>query len=229
MLPETAEVDAEGNVTVRQRYEGELSLKMNLADFPFDEQVLPIEIVSYRYSQTEVQFSKESSINALASDFSSGGWHFGDVEPLHQELVVNRINTGLPMLMFSVSAERDAMYYVLTLVLPMLLVLSLAWLVHWVPHGIVPARIGMSTASIFSLMALGISMRLTLPKISYLTSMDVFIILSTLLVLVSLVVAVGCTRLTDSGRDDEAFSLSRRMRIGYPIGFGIIVLISLTL
>ena len=47
-LPLVADVDAQGNVTQRQRLSGELAVKMDLREFPFDTQRLPIEINAYQ-------------------------------------------------------------------------------------------------------------------------------------------------------------------------------------
>ena len=130
------------------------------------------------------------------------------------------------MLTFAVRAERAAGYYVLTLALPMTLILFLAWMVHWLPPDVIPARIGMSTATVFSLVALGVSFRLTLPKVTYLTHADHFVIYSTLVVLVSLGIAVAATRMLSLDREAAALRLTRYTRLAFPFIFGLIIFLS---
>ncbi|NIL99267.1 MAG: flagellar biosynthesis protein FlgM, partial [Planctomycetales bacterium] len=53
LLPQVANVDRRGNVIVRQRLAGALAVDLQLRNFPFDTQRLPIELVSYEYSPAE--------------------------------------------------------------------------------------------------------------------------------------------------------------------------------
>ena len=46
-LPRIATVDDLGNVVQRQRLSGELAVALQLKEFPFDKQLLPIDFVSY--------------------------------------------------------------------------------------------------------------------------------------------------------------------------------------
>lgn len=226
VLPEFAEADKDGNVVVRQRLAGELAVELDLRKFPFDTQVLTMEIVSYRHPPSELIYSMDSSMAARVESFSAGGWHFDALEPKHSVFRLADDRPGTSMLTFAVSAERDAVYYILTLALPMTLILALAWMVHWLPPDIIPARMGMSTATVFSLIALGVSYRLSLPKITYMTHADRFVIYSTILVLVSLAVTVLATRWQNSGHDEKANRLTRYARSAFPIIFGLIAYLS---
>ena len=115
----------------------------------------------------------------------------------------------------------------LTLALPMTLILFLAWLVHFVPPDVVPARIGMASATVFSVIAFGVSFRLTLPAIDYLTRADRFVILSTVLVAVSLAITVLASRWATSDRLEAADRLSRRTQFAFPVAYAAILVVSL--
>ena len=99
----------------------------------------------------------------------------------------------------------------------MTLILFMAWMVHWLQPSIIPARMGMSTATVFSLIALGVSYRLSLPRIDYLTRADHFVIYSTLVLLVSLGITVLATRWHDSGREAAASKLALYTRWAFPL------------
>ena len=223
LLPEVVTVDGEGNVTLRQRLAGPLAADLDLRDFPFDSQRLSIDVVSYQYAPAEVEFSDATELLARADEFSAGGWSFEQLAPDFSTFRVVADGPGRPRVAFGVLAQRKAGFYVLTLALPMTLILCLAWMVHWLPPDIVPARMGMSSATVFSLIAFGVSFRLTLPKIDYLTYADRFVIYATLLVLLSLVVTVLATRWVSTGRADHANRATRYMRITFPLAFGLII------
>jgi hypothetical protein len=228
LLPEVATVDRQGNVIARQRLAGTLAVDLELRDFPFDTQRLPIEVVSYQYDRTELVFSEASELVARLDDLSSGGWNYSALEP---ESFVYRLKDGGrggSGITFAVMAERKASYYIFTLALPMTLILFLAWMTHWLPVDVIPPRMGTASATVFSLIAFGVSFRLTLPRIDYLTDADRFVLYSTLLVLVSLAVTVTTIRRASTGRRDAAERLARRARQAFPVLYGLVILLTLT-
>ena len=224
LLPETVAVDRQGNVILRQRLAGPLAVDLDLREFPFDTQTLPIEVVSYQYTPDELVFSNESMMVAQADDLSGNGWVYTPVSP---EMSIYRLRDsgeGSSQLTFALSAERQASYYTIALALPMTLILFLAWLVHWIPPDLIPARMGMASATVFSLIALGVSFRLTLPDIAYLTAADRFVLYSTLLLIASLAVTVASVRMVNKDDMDSASSLTRKARIAFPLLYiGILV------
>jgi hypothetical protein len=225
LLPEVVTVDRQGNVVLRQRVTGPLAVDLDLRDFPLDTQRLPIDVISYQYGPSELVYSDQSTMIARFDDLSEGGWVFSAVEP---EMSVYRLRdngSGTSQLRFSVMAERQASFYVITLAVPMTLILFLAWMVQWLPPDLVPARMGMASATVFSLIALGVSFRLTLPDIAYLTAADRFVLYSTLLLIASLAVTVASIRLVSQERTEAAIRLTRQARWAFPIAYiGILVL-----
>ena len=126
---------------------------------------------------------------------------------------------------FALFAERNAGYFTLTLALPMTLILFLAWMVHLLPVDVIPTRMGTASATVFSLIAFGVSFRLTLPKIAYLTDADRFVLYSTMLVLASLAVTVVGVRLVGAEKKDAAERLTRQARLVFPFIYGLIVVL----
>jgi hypothetical protein len=99
---------------------------------------------------------------------------------------------------------------------------------HWLPVDVVPARMGTASATVFSLIAFGVSFRLTLPKIAYLTAADHFVLYSTSLVLISLAVIVVTIRWASTDRKDSAQRLARQARVAFPVLYSLIVLLTFT-
>lgn len=228
MLPEVATVDRQGNVLARQRLAGPLAVDLDLRGFPFDKQRLPISVVSYEYSPSEVDFSAASELVARLDDLGGEGWAYAAVDPERSVYRLREGGRGGSQISFAVMAERQAGYYVLTLALPMTLILFLAWMAHWLPVDVIPSRMGIATATVFSLIAFGVSFRLTLPKIPYLTDADRFVLYSTLLVLVSLAVTVASVRWASTDRKEAAEKLTRQARMAFPFLYGLIILLTFT-
>ena len=183
--------------------------------------------MSYQYDQNEIVFSEASELVGRFDELSGNGWTYTALDP---EPLVYRLKDGGrggSGITFAVMAERKASYYILTLALPMTLILFLAWMSHWLPVNVIPPRMGMASATVFSLIAFCVSFRLTLPRIAYLTDADRFVLYSTLLVLLSLAVTVTTIRWASTDREAAAERLSLRARQGFLLLYCLIVLASL--
>lgn len=224
-LPRTANIDDLGNVVYRQRLSGELAVALKLKEFPFDKQRLPIDFVSYQHSPNEIRFLVNADIRGNSESFSAAGWQLRIVEPEYGEFTVPATGLVRPRFTYYIEAQRNAQYYLLTMFLPMSLIVFMSWTVFWLQPDIVPARIGISTASIFSLLALGFSIRLSLPAVSYMTRADLFVIGCTLLVFVALGVAVIGSRWASSDRMEQALHLNAVARWVYVGLFGLVATI----
>ena len=148
-LPRNANIDDLGNVVYRQRLSGELAVALELKEFPFDKQRLPIDFVSYQHSPDEVRFSVNTDIRGDAGSFSAAGWRMRIIEPEYGEFTIPAVGVVRPRVTYYIEAQRNAQYYLLTMFLPMSLIVFMSWTVFWLQPDIVPARIGISTASIF--------------------------------------------------------------------------------
>lgn len=225
-LRDGVEFDDLGNARVQNRLIGELAADLEFEEFPFDTQRLSIDIVSYYYTVEEMQFSFSPPVVSRAAEFSIEGWELKQLEPELGVLVVPSDGSQLPRLTYSVEAKRASDYYVLTLLVPMSLIIFMAWTVFWLQPNIVPPRIAISTASIFSLIALGVSIRLSLPKISYLTRADVFVLGCTLMVFIALAIAVIGSRWASSDRMEQALKANAIARWIYMLLFVVVALVA---
>ena len=222
-LPQVADVDDLGNVQQRQRLSGELAVNLNLEEFPFDTQRLPIDFVSYQYSPGELRLSALASLMLDERPFSAVGWRFKMLEPELGEFTIPAAGISRPRLTFFVQAQRESQYFMLTTLLPMALIVFMSWTVFWLPPNVIPARVGISTASIFSLIAFGLSVRLSLPAVSYMTRADTFLIGCMLMVFLALGAAVLGSRWASVDRLEHALRLDAVARWVYVLLFIVVV------
>jgi hypothetical protein len=228
-LPHVADVDALGNVMSRQRLSGELAADLDLREFPFDTQRLPIDIVSYQYGPNELRFLPNADIGADLKSFSAEGWQFKLLDTEIGEFSVPASDIVRPRLTFAVEAQRNSHYYLLTMFLPMSLIVFMSWTAFWIQPNVVPPRIAISTASIFSLIAFGFSIRLSLPHVSYVTRADLFVVGCTLLVFIALGVAVIGSRWAGADKMDQAIRLNSATRWVYIVLFFVVAAAAATI
>lgn len=221
-LREGMKVDDLGNVRFQNRLSGELAADLEFREFPFDTQRLPIHIVSYEYTTEAMQFTANPAFVSQPDTFSIEGWDLKRLEPDLGVFVLPTTGIELPRLTYYIEASRDSDYYTLTMLVPMSLIIFMAWTVFWMQPNIVPPRISISTAAIFSLIALGVSIRLGLPKVSYLTRADIFVLGCTLLVFMALGIAVLGSRWANSDRLEQALKTNAIARWAYLFLFFIV-------
>ena len=111
----------------------------------------------------------------------------------------------------------------------MSLIVFMSWTAFWIQPNVVPPRIAISTASIFSLIAFGFSIRLSLPRVSYVTRADVFVIGCTLLVFLALGAAVIGSRWASADKLEQAVRLNATTRWVYVALFLVVAFATATI
>ena len=176
-----------------------------------------------QYSPDEIQFSPNARIAARLEEFSVEGWSFSTPVATFGNFEVPALGISRPQMTFIIEARRNALYYLLTMFLPMSLIVFMSWTAFWIQPNVVPPRIAISTASIFSLIAFGFSIRLSLPRVSYVTRADLFVIGCTLLVFLALGAAVIGSRWASAEKLEQAVRLNAVIRWVYAALFFVVV------
>ena len=210
-FPEELEVAPDGAVQYLQRFRGELSATLDLHDFPSDTQRLPIRLAFIGYSPEELRLEFNQEKSALLETAGLSGWAISLAGSSLDPLVVHADKT-LASGTFYIAAKRDASYFVLTMMMPLTFIVLMAWMVFWIDPILLPSQIGLSTASVFSLIAYRTALRVALPRVSYMTRADIFILGATVLVFGALAYAVATGRLAKTGREELARRLDRSVR-----------------
>ena len=77
-----------------------------------------------------------------------------------------------------ISVERNINYFIFKIIIPVFLILSIAWSVMWIPPNQVESRLTTSIVALLALIAYNFVFNEDIPKLSYLTSLDRYILLS---------------------------------------------------
>ncbi len=225
-LPEQVQVASDGTVLQRQRYRGTLASPLDLRSFPFDRQTLFIHVASLQKAASVV-LQPDTQRTGRMPRFSVAGWYVelaqmtsGSFEPIKGERVLPR--AALPL-----TAARDVGYYVWKLFVPLGLIVFMAWTVFVIGHDQMGPRIGISTASIFTLIAFQFSLGRVLPPISYLTRADQFALGSSVLVYLALAETIFSGKLNVGGNPELARRIDLHSRWLYPALFLLVAIVTL--
>jgi hypothetical protein len=216
LLPDVVTVDADGLVTYLQRAYGSFAVRMDLRSFPRDRQTLEVQIASYRYSPEEVEFEIEE-LSGLVRGLAVTGWQVEVGEPNIGPMVIGGSGREFAGATFRLIATREVDYYILTMALPLFFIAAMAWGVFWLDPSLLPPRTGISTAAVFSLIAFRFSLKVSLPRISYLTTADWYVLAATILVFGTFGHVILVARTAKMRGEEQARKIDRWGRWGYAL------------
>ena len=202
-MDEIVQVSADGTVEYSQRYYTRLAAAMNLRDFPFDRQRLPISIVSAEYGPEGLDLVFEDS--GQSELFSLQGWFLAPAQTRVGVLAVKSTHGGewnetFSRLDYEFEAWRGLWFYAWKVLIPLIIIVSMSWAVFWIDPNQVAAQIGVASTSILTVIAFLLSMRALLPPVPYLTRMDLFVYGSLLLVFAAFTEALTTCTLAAHGK-----------------------------
>jgi hypothetical protein len=218
-MPKIVEIAPDGTVFYRQRGWGDYSQPLELQEFPFDTQTFMLKIVSVGYTDQEIRFvESEENFSGLADEFSEPAWK---VLGFQSEARPYAPVAGAPSAagyFVSFTAKRDSSYYIQRILIPLIVIVMASWLIFWVdPQE--AGQIGVAMTAMLTLIAYRFMISGLLPKIAYLTRLDIFVLAATLLIFATLLEAVACTVLVRRDKVEAARSLDKVSRVLFPLLF----------
>ena len=112
----------------------------------------------------------------------------------------------------TLTMRRDSQYYFINVILPLVLIIGMSWIVFWIPSAQLGPRVSVSVTAMLTLTAYRFAIGSGLPRISYLTKLDWFILCSSLLIFLSLVEVVVTSWLFDREKAALARRINHTMR-----------------
>jgi Neurotransmitter-gated ion-channel ligand binding domain/Neurotransmitter-gated ion-channel transmembrane region len=227
-LPETVEVGGDGTVVYRQRYAGAFTQPLRLQSFPFDRQTFHIQFVAVRYRADEVSLVPDQEwiregMNEAAGISPSITLPDWTIESWDSKAAGYGLVPGLQFsgYVFEFTARRDLQYYILKVILPLMLIVIMSWAVFWTDpvHG--SAQLSVAVTSMLTLIAYRFTVDTQLPRLPYMTRLDVFFLISTLLVFFSLIEVVVTMILDNTQQTERAKTIDRYCRAIFPVIFAL--------
>ena len=117
------------------------------------------------------------------------------------------------------------MHIILSIIFPMVLLVSLTWIVFWLDKQSVTDRISILFIGILSVVAYYLVIQDTIPEIDYLTLIDAFVVESFLILAASVIVTLIIGKLDQAGKAAIGDKLDRICRWAFPTSYVSITLI----
>lgn len=228
-LPETVDVAPDGGVVYRQRLIGSFNEAMNLRRFPFDREVFCVQLVVLGTSPRDVELAPDalSISGGLKGAIGKGqqitmqDWK---VTAIDAHAAPYKLIPGTEIAGYNITftAARLPQHYLLKVILPLILIVFMSWTVFWIDPTLGSSQISVAVTSMLTLIAYRFAIGADVPKLPYLTLLDEFILLGTVLVFLSLIEVMVTTRLALSDRVKTARAIDRHARWVFPLTFAIL-------
>lgn len=227
-LEDLVVIGPDGVAQYQQRFQGVLTNRLDLRDFPMDTQTLAMQIVLGRVGTEEISFVQDE-LTGSAWEFSIADWTVTGGSVVYEPFRLATSDQDIPQVTYRIEVKRNRAYYAQKVFLPLILIVCMSWAVFWIDPKLVPPQVGISTSAVLTLIAFLFSLAYTLPRLSYLTRADRFVMGATVLVFFAFGEALLSTGLAGRGREETALRIDRASRIVFPAAFAAILLYALVL
>jgi len=224
--PEVVEVGPDGTVRYGQRFWGQFSYPFNLRDFPLDKHKLEIIAASVDYDTEELNIVVDKSETGMADILTVADWRIVSWDSFPSTYKPSPGARPVAGFVFQFEASRLVGYYIYKIILPLALVILMSWVIFWIKPVHIGTKVSVAATAMLTLIAYRFVIGDLLPRISYLTRMDIFIIGSSILVFLSLLESSVAAWLEDSGNESLALVLDFWSRWAFPMAFAVLVILT---
>jgi len=210
-------IGAEGRVSYRQRFFGDISTYHNLRDFPFDAHDFAISFMPVETGAETLKFVPDQANTWLSDQLNISGWHVTNLSLQEQSARLREAGQILSMLTLTISAEREVNYYLFRIMLPLFFVVAMSWVIFWVPPSRFEFQIGLGATSMLTVIAFNLAVAGALPPLGYLTVLDQILIWSIAMVFLAIAEALVTGLHVVNGRELRAHQIDRLARVVFPI------------
>ncbi len=202
---------------------GQFRQEFDFKKFPFDKQTLKIKITSGARSTSVTEetwpntgkaavhfispdkgafLGLENYLNNVSKNYLKE-WSVKNVNIESDEIIIKSFYNKYSDKIHShnensidliLNIERNSAYYIYKIIVPVFLILSIAWFVLWIPTNHLDARLTTSVVAFLSLIAYIFVFSDDIPKLNYLTALDRYILLSYFFCCIPIVMSILFSR-----------------------------------
>lgn len=224
-FPQTVEIHPDGEVVYRQRVWGSFSQPLELRKFPFDTQRLKFTLVDVSSGSREVVL-KPSPKAGISESLTIPDWSVRQWKFETENLQFDNESTPRSGVVFSLEVERDTNYFIFKAIMPLILIVMMSWLVYWIDPSLVASQISVAVTAMLTMIAYRFALAGMIPRLPFLTSLDHFVLASTLMVFLSMIEVVYTAHLSTHDQLEKARMIDRRARwIAPPVYIALLIII----
>ncbi|KAK2163161.1 hypothetical protein LSH36_84g02004 [Paralvinella palmiformis] len=188
-----------GNILYSQRLTVKSSCPMRLEKYPLDSQECPLSFGSFGYEINDVTYQWLDVPRPVKKyqDITMAQFQLGRITPGNSTVGNNIERRSILEVKFQLT--REIGYYLLQIYLPTYLNVVMSWVSFWINREAAPARVTLGITTLLTTCTIGITVREGIPKVSYSTALDVYLLMCFSFVFAALVEYAGVNYFTKTG------------------------------
>ncbi|XP_072542797.1 glycine receptor subunit alpha-2 isoform X2 [Salminus brasiliensis] len=203
-------ISKDGTVLYSIRLTLILSCPMDLKNFPMDVQTCTMQLESFGYTMNDLIFEwlDEGPVQ-VAEGLTLPQFIMREEKELGY--CTKHYNTGkFTCIEVKFKLERQMGYYLIQMYIPSLLIVILSWVSFWINMDAAPARVALGITTVLTMTTQSSGSRASLPKVSYVKAIDIWMAVCLLFVFAALLEYAGVNFV--SRQQKEFLRLKRRQK-----------------
>lgn len=224
---------SDGTVSYLEQVNATVSSDLDLKKFPFDSQSAKIiweplssdsKGIVLQENQTATGYSKESYV-------SLSEWQILGIKTSVTARKTEKEDKTYPRYTFEIQLQRNSQYYIFKVFLPLLLITLISWTTFWIdPNSAFSSQLTLGLTSMLTAITFNFTVDNSLPRVSYLTLMDGYIIICYIFFFSSIIATVTAHFLLKQHEKPEiVVGMLRKFRWIFPAVFGLCQTLAMTI
>ncbi|XP_072923353.1 gamma-aminobutyric acid receptor subunit gamma-2 isoform X2 [Hemitrygon akajei] len=165
----------DGRILYTLRLTIDAECQLQLHNFPMDEHSCPLEFSSYGYPKDEIIYQWKQSSVEVGDTRSWRLYQFAFIGLRNSTEFVKTTSGDYVVMSVYFDLSRRMGYFTIQTYIPCTLTVVLSWVSFWINKDAVPARTSLGITTVLTMTTLSTIARKSLPKVSYVTAMDLFV------------------------------------------------------
>lgn len=211
-----AQLNRDGLINYIERFTATFQAPdFDFKQFPLDHQTFYISIDSI-FPKDEIEFKHLSAFSGLGDNLGQEEWIITDVNSRITDQGQAGFDQGSRFIL-EFKAKRHINYYVLKIFIPILLIISVAWVTFFLQD--YAKRIDLAGGNLLLFIAFNFTISNELPRLGYLTLIDAVMVGTFIITSLVVLVNVILRRLENNDRLELARKLDVYAIAGYPLAY----------
>ncbi|XP_078078544.1 gamma-aminobutyric acid receptor subunit gamma-3 isoform X3 [Mustelus asterias] len=160
--------------------------QLQLQNFPMDEHSCPLIFSSYGYPKEEIVYKWKKNSVKTGNQKSWRLYQFDFLGLRNTTKIIETTAGEYVVMTLYFDLSRRMGYFTIQTYIPCILTVVLSWVSFWIKKDATPARTALGITTVLTMTTLSSIARKSLPKVSYVTAMDLFVTVCFLFVFAAL-------------------------------------------
>jgi len=213
----------DGHVAYSEAFYVKAETPMDLRRFPFDTQNLEIFFHPFIYQRHEIVLIPDNRLSRTwDQNLGIADWSRESVTVLERPAEIayfDDTKQKISEFVVTIQVKRRPAHILVSIILPMVLLVSLTWCVFWMDNETLSTRVNIIFIGILSVVAYYFIILDRIPETAYLTLTDAFILSTFFILAAGVVLAVTVETLAQSERRQLVLRVDRICRWAFPLTY----------